>query len=411
MSRNHAIPTRSRVVLALMVIAVAINYVDRQVLSVALPAIRAEFDLSSVDYSRIVFTFLLAYSLAHPFAGRLLDVMGTRVGFALAVAFWSVACMLHALAGSVLAFAFFRFLLGVGEAAALPASVKAASEWFPASFRSMAVGIVNNGIGLGAIIAPPLCAWLLIAYGWRAAFLITGAVGVIWVVFWMPATRRLPVQTPDPVALGGQAPASVAGGRPQLAGLMIARFVSDPAWYFYLFWLPDYLYQVRGFSLVEIGAFAWIPYLAANGGALFGGWASGYLLRRGWRPVAARRTIMAASAILLPVGILVTAVDSAVVALTLISAAMFLIQVWATNLFTLPADIFAREHVGFAYGLSGAAGSAGAMLVTLIVGYVVELYSYTPILIVVSVMHPVALAITWTLIGHSAKPLKRDGAA
>ena len=398
-----------------MVGAIALNYVDRQVLSIALPAIRAELQLDAMAYSRIVFVFLLAYAVGHPVAGWFLDRTGTRHGFAVAVGAWSVAGMLHALAAGTGALAFYRFLLGFSEAAALPAAVKAASEWFPASFRGTAVGAVNNGIGLGAIVAPPLCAWLLIAYGWRATFVLTGVLGIVWLAAWLIATRGIagaPAErgaTPADVEDSARAQdddrtrSSIRGGRGVLAGLMIARGIADPAWYFYLFWLPDYLSRVRGFSLAEIGAFAWIPYVTANVGALTGGALSGALVARGWPAWWARRSVMAAAAALLPLGIFVVVTPSAAVALALISLATFLIQVWATNLFVLPADLFRRDQVAAAYGWSGAAGSVGAMLVTLAIGVIVQQVSYGPVLVAVGIMHPVALILSWRLIGGAAR--------
>ncbi len=407
---DDRLSARSWLLLALMVGAIALNYVDRQVLSIALPVIRQELGLDAIAYSRIVFVFLLAYAVGHPVGGLLLDRIGTRIGFALAVGVWSIAGMLHALAGGAGSFAACRFLLGFSEAGALPAAVKASSDWFPASFRATAVGAINNGIGIGAIAAPPLCAWLLLAYGWRATFVLTGALGLLWLVVWMLATRgvdRAAAAVAAATAADGGRRLSLANGRRVLAGLMIARAVADPTWYFYLFWLPDYLWRVRGFSLAEIGAFAWIPYLTANLGALAGGAASSALVARGWTPWRARRIVMAVAAAQLPLGILVTTTASAPIALALICFATFTIQVWATNLFTLPADLFRREQVAAAYGWSGAAGSAGAMLVTLVIGVVVQHLSYGPVLVAVGVMHPVALALSWRLIGSAGEARMR----
>jgi len=400
-----------RTLLVLLFGAAVINYLDRQALSVTAPLIRQQYHLSPTDYAQILFAFMLAYAFMHPIAGRIIDRLGTQRGFSLAVAWWSLACAGHALATGVLSFSLFRFLLGVGEAGLLPASVKAVSEWFSRQERAFAVGIVNIGIGTGAIIAPPLIAWLIVTFDWRSAFLIPGALGFLWIGAWMVFHRRH-----DQAHGGswGQSSIGEVSWRDVLAyrevwGLMVARLISDSAWYFYLFWIPEYLNHERGLSIRQIGAFAWVPYLTACVGSFIGGFFSDRLIKNGWSVNSARKTVMAVSALLMPTAILAAHVREPFWAIVLISLATFLIQVWATNLFTLPADLFPSQLVASVYGLSGFAGSLSAMIFMLVVGIVVETFSYIPIFTCVGLMHLVATSIIFVLIPEIKLVLEERG--
>lgn len=376
--------------LTLLVMAAVINYLDRQSLSVAAPVVRKQYGMSNSDYAIIVTSFLLAYTVFHAISGRLIDRLGTKTGYALAMAFWSVAGMAQAAAQGVWSFSAIRFLLGAGEAAFLPASVKAASEWFDEKQRAFAVGMTNAGLGAGAIIAAPAMAWLILRLDWRYAFIITGASGFLWLGFWL--------LFPSPVSLPSLTPSehvpwmSLVRQRPVLA-LMLARLLSDSAWYFYLFWLPNYFSQARGFSLQQIGAFAWIPYLSANIGGVAGGALPGWLMNRGCSINAARKISLGIAAGLMPLAMIAAFVKDAYVALGFVSLATFLIQIWATNLFTLPADLFPPRQVASVFGLAGTAGGAAAMAFTLAAGKIVDLFSYTPIFVAVALMHPVALTV------------------
>ncbi|MDA2925629.1 MFS transporter [Acidobacteria bacterium AH-259-G07] len=395
--------------LSLLFLVAMINYVDRQSLSVAVPAIREQFNLSATEYGQIVFAFMLAYAIMHPIAGRFIDSVGTRKGFTLAVVWWSAASMMHASARGFWSLGAYRFLLGVGEAGLLPGSVKAISEWFPKSERSLAVGVTNVGITLGAVVAPPLMTWLILTYDWRFAFLITGLLGFVWVVFWLifyqePETGMVSSVGPEDLVEVHQEPNSGEEANSdfswlqllkyrQVWGLMLARLLADPVWYFYLFWLPEYLNRERGFSLSEIGHFAWIPFVAGMVGNLVGGWIPGQLIKRGWSLTWARKGVTVASAFLMPCAILAAFVREAGLAIALISLAVFLIWIWATNLFTLPADLFPSKVVGSVYGLSGAAGSFGAVLFMPVVGVIVDNFSYTPVFVTVGLLHPAAACI------------------
>ncbi len=388
--------------LGLLFSAAVINYLDRQALSVAAPIIRQQYQISPTEYAQILFAFMLAYALMHPIAGKIIDTLGTYRGFSLAVSWWSLACAGHVFAKDVVSFGSFRFLLAVGESGLLPASVKAISEWFPKQERAFAVGIVNIGIGVGAILAPPLIAWLIFLFDWRIAFLVSGALGFLWLGAWMlfHQSRRRSHQEGGPPRVEAPTHTSWIGllSYREVWGLMAARFIADPAWYFYLFWLPEYLSQERGFSIRQIGASAWIPYLTACLGSLTGGVFSDRLIKKGWSVNSARKIVMATSALMMPTTIFTVYVQEPISAVALMSLATFLIQVWATNLFTLPADLFSPQVVASVYGLSGFTGSLSAMISMLAVGAVVETSSYTPIFTGVGLLHLAATGVVFILI-------------
>ena len=314
MSSSSCIITRLRwFIVSLLFLATVINYVDRQTLSVLAPLLREQFHMSNTDYSRIVFAFLLAYMIMQSGSGRLMDRLGTRVGMALTVGWWSVAAMLHAAAGSVVSFGAFRFLLGMGEAGNWPGGVKAVSEWFPAKERAFATGFFNSGSTVGAIIAPPLVTWMALRWGWQSAFLMTGSLGFVWVVLWLlfyrsPQEHRWLGERERAYILAGQPATDVESapkvrwvdllGYRQVWGLVLARMMADPVWWFYVFWLPEYLKRDRNFSMIMIGYFAWIPFLTADIGCLTGGAISGWLIRRGCPVLKARKMVMCAGAAL-----------------------------------------------------------------------------------------------------------------
>jgi len=388
--------TERKGLLALLFTAAVINYLDRQSLSVAAPHIRQQFHLSGSQYSYIVFSFLLAYALLHPFAGRMLDRLGTRTGFALAMIWWSLASMAQAAAQGVISFSAVRFLLGMGEAAFLPAAVKAVSEWCEPEQRSLGTGMTNAGIGAGAVIATPMIGWLILKYDWRIAFLISGTTGFIWLAaWWFFPHGRAPFMRSANDAAPPQTPWQELLRLRPVVGLMGARIVSDSAWFFYLFWLPDYLSAVRGFNLRQIASFAWIPYVSALVGGLVPGPLTSLLLRLGLSFNAARKGAIYGSAALMPIALGAAFVRDAYIAIAFVSLATFLIQIWASNLFALPADLFPSEKVGSVYGIAGAAGSLAAMLFTLLVGWVVDHFSYTPILVSVALMHPIAAIVLY----------------
>jgi ACS family hexuronate transporter-like MFS transporter len=380
-------------VAALLFFATVINYVDRQTLSVLAPVLRDQFQMTNTDYSRVVFAFLLAYLIMQTGSGRMMDRLGTKVGFSLTITWWSAAAMLHAAANSVLSFGMFRFLLGLGEAGNWPGGVKAVSEWFPPKERAFAIGFFNSGSTLGAIIAPPLVAWIAMTWGWRNAFLLTGSLGFIWLALWLLFYRTPPRQGFDDAGTTKRIRWRELFRLRQVWALVLARMMADPVWWFYVFWLPEYLKRERDFSLVMIGFFAWIPFLTADAGNLLGGVASGWLIRRGHPVLWSRKAVMAASAILMMAGIPAVLVNETALSVALISVATFAYSTWAANVLTLPADLFPQQVVASVSGLSGTGAALGGMLFTLVIGTVVDHFSYVPIFIAAGVMPVIAAGI------------------
>jgi len=404
----HLQALRWRVALALCLVT-AIGYLDRQALSVAAPVIRQAFALSNTQYGWITYAFLMAYALGQLGLGRQVDRLGTRRTFSLAVGGWSLVAMLHAAARGFLGLFWFRALLGLTESVNFPAAVKAVAEWFPVSERSLATGIVTAGTGIGAIFAPPLAGVLIYLWGWQAAFLVPGLAGFLWLRWW-GRLYALPERHPSIAAaereyiLAGRTPGGTSADlRPwreylrhrETWGLVLARFTADGAFYFFAFWLPNYLHSERGFDILRIAWVAAVPFVAADLGAIAGGWLGGRMLQRGVPLDAARKRVIWLGALLVPVALPAVFVDSPLTAVLLVSAALFAIQVKSAALFAVPADLFAPRDVASVWGLCGAAGSLAAAFAQPFIGWLVDHYSYTPVFGIVSAMHIVsALMVT-----------------
>ena len=314
-----------------------------------------------------------------------------------------------------------RALLGVGEAGNFPGAAKAVSEWFPAKERAVATGIFNIGAGLGAAVAPPLIGFLIIKFGWQAAFIATGAIGFLWIAMWL-AFYRTPEEHPwiSPEELRyireGQAKTSEAEEKVtaspwrealasrDLWALIAARFLTDPVWLFFALWLPKYFKTARGFDIKEIALFVWIPFLAADIGSVVGGAVSGYFIKRGWPVLKARKTAMLLSAALMPMSIPAVMVGSWQWALVFLCLPTFAHQSWAASLLTLPSDLFPRRMVATAYGLTGTLGILGAAVLQIVIGRVVDVSSYTPIFIAAGFMHPIGALIVWSVVGREKTP-------
>jgi len=399
-------------VAGLLCLVTAINYVDRQALSVAAPEILREFGLSRTEYGWIVYGFLLAYACGQLLTGPVIDRLGTRRAFSLAVIAWSIAAMLHAFGRGFVSFLGLRALLGITESANFPAALKAVAEWFPAAERAMATGIITAGVGIGAILAPPLIGLLIHAFGWPYAFLLPGAVGLLWVWVWLrlyALPERHPTISPGERALilhGRSTSTERARRLPwrQLLryrvvwGLVLARAVGDGAFYFFASWLPIYLAEARGFNILDIAMFAWIPFLAADIGSLSGGWLGGRLIRGGLSVDASRKIVIWTGALLVPTALLAVYVRSPYLAILLISASLFAIQVKSSSLFALPADLFAPCYVATVWGLSGAAGSLTAAHFQPLVGWLVDNFSYEPVFVIISSMHIVSAVFVMVLV-------------
>ncbi len=384
-------------------LATTINYIDRQALSVAAPVIREDLNLTNTQYGWIVSGFLLAYAIMQMVSGRVIDTIGTKKGFSIAVIWWSVANMLHAFGRGVMSLGFFRFLLGIGEAANYPSAMKAISEWFPKEERSKAVGILNMGPGLGAIIAPPLMAWLILDFGWKTAFVVTGVIGFLWLALWRwvyyePENHPRITQEELTLIKAGQEKDIRTEKLPWLSyfkfrevwGVTLARFVSDGAFYFFVFWLPSWLADEKGFSLMEIGMFAWIPFLLSDIGSFTGGWLGELLMKKGISLNTARKSIIWVGAILVIPVLGCLFIESAYWAIALISFSLFATQFKQASLFTLPIDLFGKKDAASVWGISGSAGSFGAMLFTPIIGWLVDTISYAPVFVIVAFLHVIS---------------------
>jgi MFS transporter, ACS family, hexuronate transporter len=372
--------------LALLVsAAIAISYLDRQTLPVAIKAIGRDIPVTNEQFSLLQSSFLIAYAVMYAAGGRLMDVFGTRTGFLAIMLFWSVACASHGLATNIGMLAFSRLLLGIGEGGGFPAATRAVAEWFPVHERSTAMGIINAGTAVGGVIAPPLIAMVLSWSDWRAVFYLTGMVGVLWAV-WFWRDYYPPDQHPRLGEGERQELSSVmADGRRaepaprwltllqlrQTWGLVGAKFLSDAAWYFYLFWLPKYLYDARGFDIKAVGAFAWIPYAAAGVGCLVGGWLSSWLLTRHIPLNRARKTALALSAAVMPAVLFIPSVPVAW-ALAIFSVAYFGQQSWSTLVMILPADMYPRNAIGAVAGLVGLGGAMGGVVFGQVVGTLLD---------------------------------------
>lgn len=361
--------------------AIAISYFDRQTLPVAIKAIQLDIPISNTQFSQLQAAFLAAYALMYAGGGKLIDVLGTRKGFLLIMVWWSLACASHGLAASFGMLAVSRFLLGMGEGGGFPAATKAVAEWFPVRERSTAMGIMNAGTSVGAVIAPPLIAVILATLNWRWVFFLSGGIGLLWTIWWLrdyypPASHsRLSeresagiAEVLQPKALGEAGVSWIGLFRfPQVWGLVFGKFLSDAAWYFYLFWLPKYLYDVRHFDTRQVGYFGWIPYAAAGIGSLAGGRFSSRLIQRGRSLDFSRKLALGLSAAVMPLIFFVTQAPVEV-AIVLFSIAFAGQQSWSTLVMILPVDIFPQGAVGSVAGLVGFGGAMGGVVFGLVVG-------------------------------------------
>jgi ACS family hexuronate transporter-like MFS transporter len=399
----------------LVFLATVINYIDRQTVSVLKTAISQDLGLSNSDYAAIQNSFLVFYGISQMVSGRLFDVIGTRRGFVFSIVVWSLAALAHATARTASAFAVFRAALGFGEAGNWPGAAKVVGEWFPVRERAFGMGIFNTGAAVGGALSPPIIAWLATAYGWRATFIVTGALGFLWLALWLIFFRS-PSQHPwitegERAHILEGAPAAPTGPawRPgwgqllryrQTWAVIMGRFITDPIWWLYIFWLPSYLQEARGFSLQQVGLSAWLPFLAGGIGALSGGYASGALISRGWSVDRARKAVMIFGAMLTPAGILAMRANDPYVALAWMAVVLFGFQVWVNNLQTLPSDFFPSSAVGSVFGLGGLAAAIASVLFTWATGRIVDNYGYTPVFLVAGVLGPLGLLVTLGLAGR-----------
>lgn len=362
---------------ALLFLSTLLNYFDRQILALVSPVLRVQFSLTAVEYSHLLNAFLLGYTSMQFIAGWIVDRIGARRGLMLAMLWWSVAGAAAATSHNPRQLGLFLFLMGVGEAANWPTAVKAIREWFPPERRATAVGFFNAGSATGAIIAPVVIANLTLHYSWRAAFLVCGILGLLWIVPWRFVYTRSPLLTE--VTAGRAIPHFAFLKDRRAWGIIMARFFADSIWFFYIFWLPDYLTHVQSLSLREIGATAWIPFLAAGLGNFAGGAASSYLIRKHHSVVSSRLIVMGVSAFVMTFGAAIQFCHSPLLAIAFISVIVFAYSAWASNILTLPGDIFPSSMVATVVGASGSLAGIGGMLTTFIAGRVIDRYSYDPV--------------------------------
>jgi MFS transporter, ACS family, hexuronate transporter len=388
--------------IALLLGETTINYIDRQVVSVLAPTLREVFRLSNSQYAAIINAFMITYAVCYALSGWVLDRLGVGRGLTLAISWWSGAGMLTALAQGPFSLGFFRGVLAVGEAGAWPAFAKAVATWVPKEARTLAIGVCNSGSSLGAVIAPPMVAFLTLRWGWRAAFLVTGAIGFLWVMLFVLFRHFHPQMEQSERTLssaaGEKVPwASLLGYR-QTWAVFFCRLLADPLWYFYVFWIPEFLTRERGLSLAGIGAVAWIPFLVADLSNFVGGYLTMVLQKRGWSVNRTRKTLMVMATVFSPVGILAVFTHSLFWTILLISFAVFFWMFWSITVHSLPGDYFPARAVASAYGIAGTGSTIGSVISTWAVGKTLDVtHSYTPVFIGIGILMPVAMVVGFTL--------------
>ena len=388
------------VLVALMLGETTINYIDRQVVSVLAPTLRAEFHLSNGQYAAILNAFMATYALSYAFAGWVLDRTGVGRGLSLSVTWWSLAGMATALARGPFSLGLFRGLLAVGEGGAWPAFAKAVAQWVPKEARTLAMGACNSGSSLGAVIAPPLVAWVTYRAGWRAAFIATGAIGLIWVLAFRVFRWMHPEMERAQAAQDAGPATRWVGllGYRQTWAIFFCRFLADPMWYFYVFWIPEFLTRERGMNLAGIGRVAWIPFLVADISNFAGGYLALQLQRAGWSVNRTRKTLMTVAALMSPIGALAVFAHSLFWTMALISIAVFFWMFWSITVHTLAGDYFPPRAVASVYGIAGTGSTVGSVIGTWAVGRTLDVtHSYVPVFLGIGVLMPVALLVGFTL--------------
>ena len=390
------------------------NYMDRMTLSVVIIQIQASLAITDSEFAMLNSLFLLAYAIMYAGGGRLVDLLGTYIGFLLINVFWALAVIAHGFSNGFLGLAISRFLLGIGEGGGFPASSKAVSEWFPARERSIAFGMFNTGSSIGSLIAVPLFSFIMLTLGWRAVFFVAGGLGLLWSLYWAffySLPEEHPNITDEELELITNAHREEAAEEPvvqvrwldlfrdrAVMGLIAVKFLTDPVWYFYIFWIPKYLFDERGFDIAQVGYFAWIPYAAAGFGSMLGGWLSSWFIRKGRSLNLARKLTLGFGAALMPAAIMVVSVPVSL-AIVFISLAFMGHQIWNVVIQTLPADLYPKSHGGSVAGLIGSSGAFGGMVFAAFVGWLLaSAGSYAPVFAIAGLLHPISFAILLLMI-------------
>ncbi len=394
-------------VCALLFVVTTINYVDRQVLGILAPTLQRELHWSESDYGDVVSWFSLVYAFGFLAAGRLLDRVGVRKGFAVAVVAWSIAAIGHAFARTTAGFSAARALLGLGESANFPGAIKTVAEWFPRRERALATGIFNAGTNTGAILTPLLVPWIALTWGWRWAFILTGSLGFLWLVAWLalymgpeahPRVSGAELahirSDPTETAEAGAPWIRLLGVR-QTWAFAVGKLLADPIWWFYLYWLPKFLDAKYGIKLAQVALPLIVVYLVADVGSVGGGWLSSSLIKRGWTVNRARKTAMLAMAVLIVPTAFAPLAGSLWTAVLLVSVAAAAHQAWSANVYTLASDMFPRAAVGSVVGIGAFAGAMGGVLFQRVTGRILEANGndYTPIFAVCGLAYVTAWCI------------------
>jgi MFS transporter, ACS family, hexuronate transporter len=371
------------IICAVLFIGITKNYMDRQVLGVLKVTLQNDLGWNELDYSRLVFAFQAAYAAGLLITGSLVDRVGTRIGYAAAMVFWSLASMAHALCGSLFSFMLARGALGLGESGAFPASIKTVTEWFPQKERALATGIFNSGTSVGAVLTPIFVPWITVHFGWRWAFLVTGAIGFLWVFLWMAVYRKpeehrqcsaeeLSYIQSDPATTAVRIPWSRLLAHRQTWAFLSAKFLTDPIWWFYLFWIPGFFQEQHGLNLAQIGLPVVLIYLMSDAGSVAGGWLSSRLMKKGYSANAGRKIALLVCAICVIPIIYVYRAEGLWTSTLLIGLAAAAHQGFSANLFTTVSDMFPSQAVASVVGIGGMAGAVGGMLIADIVGHVLQ---------------------------------------
>lgn len=407
----------------MLMLATALNYLDRQNLPMVITELRKVLPIDNIVFSRLNFMFLLAYGIMYIGGGKIIDWLGPKIGLVIMVIWWSGANMLHGMVAGVSGLFVARFLLGLGEGGGFPGAAKAVSEWFPPKERSFAFGLFNTGSSIGAMIAPPLIAFIVLSLSWRWVFYLTGLIGFVWAAIWYflyehpskskfitPEEKQLieisdngTKENPDDFDIKWTQLFSYR----QLWGVLGAKFLVDSAWFFIIFWLPKYLADTRGLNIQEIGYYAWIPYACAGGGSLTGGWLSSFLIKRNISIDKSRKISMGIATALMPASLFITSSPLSL-AIVFFSMAMFGHQFFSTLLQTICTDLFPNKVVGSVSGLAGGVGCFGAMLFSLLAGQLIQHIGYSSVFIIIGLMHPLAFLLILLIVGKikQVNPLK-----
>lgn len=405
-------------IISLVAIATVINYIDRSSLAIMWPDISKDIGLDKEHYAAIMTMFMIAYAISQSVSGKIYDWIGTRIGFVLSIVIWSLSAMFHGIARGVASFSLFRFLLGLGEAGNWPGATKSNAEWFPIKERAFAQGIFNSGAAVGSVISSPFIAFLYLLVGWKLTFVVIGALGLLWLIPWLYINRALPDKHPwlskeeRQYILKGQKvdQKNVDDRAPGWGELMtykqswsviISRFLLDPIWWLFVVWLPIYLHEKFGFNIKQIGLSAWVPYVGAAAGSLYGGWLAGFLMgKKGWSVNRARKwTISFGGVLMLPAMILTAYANTPVMAVLLIAVVLFGFQISMNNIQTLPSDFYSGKAVGSLAGMGGTSAMLGVIIVTNLVP-VLSKSSYFQVFILAAILIPLAVLSVYLLGGH-----------